>query len=288
MSSKSLSAKTLIDSVGIPSRSLMCDHKVLGITSFCLLNSRKEQALIIAPDAYTAQELNDAIEELSYIAEKPFDIELYDEMAGYGKKINPAETRMSKMLMEVLKGKTTIVSSVESFVRKLPLPVHFESQCFELRVGDKINFDKFTQLLTEYDYDNECQISDPCEFAVRGGLIDVFSPIEEYPARIDFFGDEIESIRLFLPNTQKTFSKKDIYLLAPRYSEEEAGQQGIIADYFSQCPLVIMVYPHDCLQVLNEVSTEDGKFIFQDFADKARNKDKLFEIYRPFDSEIGV
>ena len=288
MASKNFSAADVIDRVKLTSKSVVCDHKVLGIICYCLLNSQNGQSLILVPDTSIAQDINSALDELCHIANKQFNIEVYDAIAGNSKEINPGEKRISKMLMDILNGKTTIVCSVESFIRKLPHFSQFKSDCHELKVGDKINFNEFTELLTKFDYDNECQITNSCEFAVRGGLIDVFSPIEEFPARIDFFGDEIESIRLFSSETQKTFSKKNQYSIAPRYSEEKEEQQGTVADYFPQFPSVIMVYPNDCRQVSNELPTEEKKNIFQNFIENARSKDKLFEIYRSFEGDIDT
>lgn len=288
MASKNFSAADVIDRVKLASKSVVCDHKVLGIICYCLLNSQKGQSLILVPDTSIAQDINSALDELCHIANKQFNIEVYDEIAGNSKEINPGEKRISKMLMDILNGKTTIVCSVESFIRKLPHFSQFKSNCHELKVGDKINFNEFTELLTKFDYDNECQITNSCEFAVRGGLIDVFSPIEEFPARIDFFGDEIESIRLFSSETQKTFSKENKYSIAPRYSEEKEEQQGTVADYFPHFPSVIIVYPNDCRQASNELPTEAKKNIFQNFIENARSKDKLFEIYRAFEGDIDT
>lgn len=288
MASKNFSARTAIHRIKLPPKSIVCEHKVLGVICYSLLHSQKSQSLVLVPDISMAQDIGSAIEEIYDIAGKPFNVEVYDDFAGNSKEINPGENRISKMLMDVLNGKTIIICSIDALVRKLPLFSQFKSDCHELKVGDKINFDEFTKLLTKFDYDNECQINNSCEFAVRGGLIDVFSPIEEYPARIDFFGDEIESIRLFSPDTQKTFSKKNQYAIAPRYSEEKDEQQGTIVDYFSQFPFVITVYPEDCRQVMAEFSTEDRKLVFQNLIRTAKDKDKLFEIYRPFDSDIDI
>ena len=96
------------------------------------------------------------------------------------------------------------------------------------------------------DYDDEYQVNTVCEFAVRGGVLDVYSPAEKYPARIEFFGDEIESIRYFSSETQKTVSKAKDYSIIPRmpFNESETGCS--VLDYFNFPPLVIIVFPSEC------------------------------------------
>lgn len=81
------------------------------------------------------------------------------------------------------------------------------SRFIELRVGQKIKFDELKALLSEYGYYNETVCETVGQFAVRGEIIDVYPIAAAAPCRIDFFGDEIESIRNFDPDTQLTDAK---------------------------------------------------------------------------------
>ena len=54
------------------------------------------------------------------------------------------------------------------------------------------------------DYDDEYEVRIPGEFARRGGIIDLFSPVEKYPVRLEFWGEELESMRSFDPETQRS------------------------------------------------------------------------------------
>lgn len=285
MTSKSNLIKTIFNNPETFPSVILSDRKMLGITCFFLLNSLSNRALIITHDSSVSQDIYNSLEELHQIIQKNYDFELYDEVAGSNKEINPTESMISKLLMDISNGKTSIVCSVNSFMKKIPPPAQFKSECFEIKTGDKLEFKKFADFLTGIDYDNECQISDVCEFALRGGIIDVFSPIEDYPVRIEFFGDEIESIRLFSPETQKTFAKRDSYSIAPRYSKESEGKHAAIADYFPESPAVIVIYPDDCRQALVDLSLSEKDSDFQRCLKAAEKEGKLFKICRTIEKD---
>ena len=68
------------------------------------------------------------------------------------------------------------------------------------------------ELLLENNFIQSDFVTDPGQFSVRGGIIDVYSYADEYPFRIEFFDDEIESIRTFNINTQLSVEKREKYL----------------------------------------------------------------------------
>ncbi|MEL7146153.1 MAG: transcription-repair coupling factor, partial [Bacteroidota bacterium] len=70
------------------------------------------------------------------------------------------------------------------------------------KVGDKLDVAFITELLLTYDFEKTDFVYEPGQFAVRGGIIDIFSFAKELPFRIELFGDEVESIRLFEPENQ--------------------------------------------------------------------------------------
>lgn len=80
-----------------------------------------------------------------------------------------------------------------------------------IRKGDNISHDFLKELLFESGFTKTDFVSQPGEFAVRGSIIDLFSFGDNYPYRIDFFGDEVESIKQFNANTQR--SEKEVTLL---------------------------------------------------------------------------
>jgi transcription-repair coupling factor (superfamily II helicase) len=92
--------------------------------------------------------------------------------------------------------------------------------------GERIDLNRLTALLQANGYVRTDTVADAGEFAVRGGLVDLFPAGEEYGLRLDFFGDEIESVRSFDPADQRSIAKVDGFTLLPA-SEALLDEDGI-------------------------------------------------------------
>src|SRR5215207_387938 len=86
---------------------------------------------------------------------------------------------------------------------------------FTLRVGEEVNLDDVGELLVEAGYERTDQVEERGQFAIRGGILDVFGATEERAARLELFGDEIEQIRWFSTFTQRSLGDADALELAP-------------------------------------------------------------------------
>lgn len=84
--------------------------------------------------------------------------------------------------------------------------------------GDKLSHSFVSEILFEHSFAKADFVSQPGEFALRGGIIDIFSFSDNYPYRIDFFGEEVESIRKFDPNTQLSIEECDSVEIFPDLS----------------------------------------------------------------------
>jgi transcription-repair coupling factor (superfamily II helicase) len=78
---------------------------------------------------------------------------------------------------------------------------------FQLSVGDRLNMEALRTRLTEAGYRSVAQVMEPGEYAVRGGLMDIYPMGTTHPYRLDLFGDQIETIRVFDPETQRSGEK---------------------------------------------------------------------------------
>jgi transcription-repair coupling factor (superfamily II helicase) len=102
-----------------------------------------------------------------------------------------------------------IVTVVDTILQKL-IPRQSLNEFAELVIAnEEIDRDALILKLESGGYTNTHLVEDPGEYSVRGGILDVFSPGEKYPVRIEFFGDLVESIRYFSPFTQR--GNKEIY-----------------------------------------------------------------------------
>lgn len=96
------------------------------------------------------------------------------------------------------------VMSAPSLIRKV-IPPHIVLAMTEtVRVDSDIERDTLARNLDRSGYARTTVVDDPGTFAVRGGVLDIYSPLYRYPVRIELFGDTVESIRLFDPETQRT------------------------------------------------------------------------------------
>ncbi len=99
-----------------------------------------------------------------------------------------------------------LVTTVHALLGRVPSPENFESGCLRLETGAFFPPDHLLGQLRQSGYLKEEPVSEVGEYASRGGIVDLFSPAHEYPVRLEFFGDEVESIRLFDPATQRSVS----------------------------------------------------------------------------------
>lgn len=81
--------------------------------------------------------------------------------------------------------------------------------------GDTVDFESFIKIMPEYGYEFYSTVEGPGQYSVRGGIVDVFPPGEKYPYRVEFFGDEIDSISLFDVATQRRTEPMDAITIPP-------------------------------------------------------------------------
>jgi transcription-repair coupling factor (superfamily II helicase) len=99
-------------------------------------------------------------------------------------------------------GHQLLVTYPEAVAEKVVTKKNLELNSIELRKGEKISIDFITEFLFLHEFENTDFVAEAGEFSVRGGIVDIFSFANELPYRIEFFGDEVESIRTFDPATQ--------------------------------------------------------------------------------------
>lgn len=95
-----------------------------------------------------------------------------------------------------------IVSYPEALFEKVVTRRELEKNTLKIKLGDALSIDFVNEVMFEYQFKRTDFVTEPGEFSVRGGILDVFSFSNDVPYRIEFFGDEIESIRTFDVETQ--------------------------------------------------------------------------------------
>jgi transcription-repair coupling factor (superfamily II helicase) len=131
-----------------------------------------------------------------------------------------------------------------------------------LKVGDALDPDEFGRWLVENGYKRVEAVEFPGEFGRRGGICDLFPPDAADPVRLEFFGDEIESIRAFSAQTQRSLeTKTEIVILGVEEGTQARGRQstGFVADYLPERAVIALVEPDDL--------KEQGRHFFERVAD---------------------
>ncbi|MFL2659879.1 MAG: transcription-repair coupling factor [Alphaproteobacteria bacterium] len=108
-----------------------------------------------------------------------------------------------------------IVTTTNSIVQKVPPKHIFKNRVKKIQVGANISLQELTMFLNDNSYLRTETVRQQGNYAVRGGIVDIFPPNYKQPFRMDFWGDEIESIREFDSLSQKSLIKKDKFYLCP-------------------------------------------------------------------------
>ena len=97
-----------------------------------------------------------------------------------------------------------VVTSINAFMQRVPHPDFIRALSLSLRPGQEIGFKAVQARLVDLGFERVSTVTEPGEFAPRGGILDFFPAGRSTPVRLDFFGDEIESVKSFDPLTQRS------------------------------------------------------------------------------------
>ncbi len=127
------------------------------------------------------------------------------------------------LLPEINKG--ILIVPVQTLMHRLVPRAYIRQHSLYIKQGQTLSFDAFRQQLVESGYQHVSTVMEHGEFAIRGSLIDLYPMGQTYPLRIELFDDEVESIRTFNPESQRTIEQVDQLRLLParEFPLDEAG-----------------------------------------------------------------
>jgi len=220
---------------------------------------------------------------------------------GRGKLLFPGgETRRARALNAALTEPfDLIIGSVHALTAPAPKPAETRESALILRPGLAISPAELLEKLVKLDYDDEYEATVSGEFARRGGIVDLFSPAHDFPCRVEFFGDEIDSLRKFTPETQRSTGPLDEYRVIGRAGITAGGAAE--ADFFDYLAgtdyRLLSVYPAAARERLEKYSGEtaaarltaitaaraaEGRaFAFYDSAESAFHPDAPLSEFEP-------
>ncbi len=108
-----------------------------------------------------------------------------------------------------------LLTTLAAATQKLPAREVLKEAAFTARVGDRVNEGSLRGFLVRMGFSQAPTVMEPGDYAIRGGIIDIYPPGDSGPVRLDFFGDVLDGARRFDPATQRTTEKLDVVDLAP-------------------------------------------------------------------------
>ena len=137
-----------------------------------------------------------------------------------------------------------LVASIQSLMQPVPAPDEINAHSRTITVANQLDPEEFCRWLVEQHFHHVTAVEMPGEFSRRGGIVDVFAPDWEQPVRIEWFGDEVDSIRVFEVAGQRSLGAVDeieITFLDATASTE--GEKGHLADYLPAGSWLMLVEP---------------------------------------------
>ncbi len=234
---------------------------IIDVSSLLTVSAIKEElkrpAIIITSDELSAKELYEDMKffekDVMYYPAK--DIVFFNADV----KSNDIVKSRLNVINKILEGsKSTVIMSCEAIIDRLIKKETFEKHIFNIAVGDVFDKTDIMKCLVNMGYENVEIVEGVGQFASRGGILDIFTPIYESPIRIEFWDDEIDSIRFIDSVTQRSVEKTEEVRIFPVkefvFSENEIEEaiQKIKKDYKKQNKIFIDNNNEEASKNLNE------------------------------------
>lgn len=221
----------------------------------------RRQILVVAPDHETAERIRDDLQMiLGGAAVRLFDGRSRSALPDVGKEVNDIEVLRSI----IVDGAALIVTHPRSLLHPLPEPAFLTSSAFKIDVDGHHPLDKILEKTERFAFKKKEFVEARGDYALRGGILDVYPFVGENPIRLEFLGDTVESIREFDPVSQRSIQELSTAIIVPDILS--AHQQSILAgtpsasllDYLQSDSLVVLDEPQIIQGVLGQNRDYEG------------------------------
>lgn len=163
-----------------------------------------------------------------------------------------------------------VVTYPEALFEQVVTKAELNKSILKLKLEDQLSLDFVNEVLFEYKFKRVDFVTDPGEFSVRGGIIDVFSFSHDEPYRIEFFGDEVESIRSFDIETQLSTNKYNKVSIMPNVEDKALDEKRqSFVEYISAKTLIILKTPDVLAHQLDKLF-EKAQAAFKELSQEVR------------------
>ncbi len=183
-----------------------------------LFHEVHETIFVVCPNLYEAQKYYDLFNQTNHYD----DVLFYpsDEILTFMMALGSPEFKSERLftLKQLMTGKSFIVVMTQQGLAQRQLtPLDYQASVKILRQGEETDLEDLVKFLVYSGFDRVYTVEKPGEFSVRGHIVDIYSLNHEHPFRLDFFGDEIDEIKFFYVDTQRSFEKINHIEIAPMH-----------------------------------------------------------------------
>lgn len=173
--------------------------------------------------------------------------------------------------------RTLIVTYAEALAERVVTRRNLENNSIELRVGEKPSMEFIQEFLLHHDFENVDFVAQAGEFAVRGGIVDIFSFANELPYRVEFFGDEVTSIRSFDPESQLSVSAMNHVSILPNVQTKLLKESR--TSFLDFIPDSTVIWSKELSAVLDSISSGLDEIKMLTAEEKTYDPSKLDEVF---------
>ena len=175
--------------------------------------------------------------------------------------------RMQVIKALLTREEVTVVTSVDGCMDFLGSLENIKNQLIHFRNDSALDLDKLKDSLVQMGYERVGQVEMPGQFSIRGGIVDIYALTEENPWRIELWGDEIDSIRSFDAQSQRSLENLEEIVIYPA-AEQQAENSGItFPDYFPADKTLIFLDEPNRL-------VENAQAVEEEFSQSCRNREE--------------
>ena len=242
--------------------------------AFSLCEKYSKGMVFVCEGMYSAKKL---WEKLSFFTDKAlfYPEKEYIFYETFARGDSQAEERVN-VLGHLCRETCFLVTTVSAMCQKIPSKEDFEFCSLSFKRGDIYQIESITAKLTKMGYKREANVEGMGQFAVRGGIIDIFPIGSKNAYRLDFFDEEIDAIKIFDVDSQTSIDVCDGFEILPA-SENFAKKNSDLTDYIKDM-FVFVDEPNACKESLDSFTKDLGEAITAAIEDGVKLKNEKKEI----------
>ncbi len=216
-----------------------------------------------------------------FVKEKALEFPAWETLPG--EEIAPSPDILGQRLavlekLSLSKEPRIVICPLQAILQKTMSPETIACLCHTWKKGEQVSFDSLPEFFAKLGYKRSSLVNDKGQFAIRGGIIDLFPVSSSDAFRIEFFGDKIEEIRTFDPIGQKSIAKVNSFFFTPAV---ETPEEETLFDYLGKNTIVLfdgLVQLEDIYVKIRAMPGAKSRFFlsFEELLEKAKDLTTLF------------